>query len=332
MKPLEPLRATLASPAPVYVLVGSEGLLVRAAETMLREGLLTGPFAQLNHSVHTAGEDGATGFAEAAATLPMMAPRRVVEVRQVQDAPAALLDALLSYVQAPREGAVLVISGAKFPAASGGMDRGLRIRNAAKKVGVVLDLDGEGVEPVGFAQARARELGVTLPNDVARMLVEFGGGELAVLATEVEKCATFVGRGGTVDRATVDAVCAFVAEANAWSLTDAIVARDGDLALATLHRLLEDGEPSHKLLGTVAWQLRQVLLVQDCVRRGIPEREAGVKMPPQKLRAVRDLVERRPWSPSALLEELAQVNRRMNSSRAGDRRILEAFVLRLVVA
>jgi DNA polymerase-3 subunit delta len=332
VKPLEPLRASLASPSPVYVLVGSEGLLVREAENALRDALLVGPFAQLNHAVFTAGEDGAGGFAEAAATLPMMASRRVVEVRQVQDAPAALLDALLAYVQAPRDGAVLVISGSKFPAASGGMDRGLRIRNAAKKSGLVLDLDGEGVDPVGFAQARAKELGVVLPTDVARLIVEFGGGELAVLATDVEKCATFVGRGGTVDRATVDAVCAFVAEANAWSLTDAIVARDRDLALSTLHRLLEDGEASHKLLATVAWQLRQVLLVQDCVRRGISEREAGVRMPPHKLRAVRELVDRRPWSPSALLEELAQVNRRMNSSRAGDRRIFEAFVLRLVAA
>lgn len=330
MSALDTLKASLASPAPVYVLVGSEALLVREAETTLREALVTGPFAQLNHAVFTAGEDSAMGFAEATATLPMMAPRRVVELRQVQDANAVLLDALLAYVQAPRAGAVLLVSGERFPSASGGMDRGLRIRNAVKKTGVIVELDGEGVDPVSFAVARARERGVSLPQATARTLAEFSGGDLSALAADVEKCAHFVGPGGTIDIDAVEAVCAWVAEASAWTLTDAIVARDKDLALSTLHRLLEDGEASHKLLGSVAWQLRQVLLVQDCARRGISEREAGVRMPPQKLRDVRKAVEARPQSPSALLEELAEVNRRMNSSRAGDRRILEGFVLRLV--
>jgi DNA polymerase III delta subunit len=146
----------------------------------------------------------------------------------------------------------------------------------------------------------------------------------------VEKCAAYAGPGGVVTREVADEVCAFVAEASAWTLTDALVARDRDTALSTLHRLLEDGEPSHKLLGTVVWQLRQVLLVQDAARRALPDREAGVRMPPHKLRAVKDMVSRRPLSPSAVLEEVAAVNRAMNSSRAGDRRTLEAFVLRLL--
>jgi DNA polymerase-3 subunit delta len=330
MKLLEPLVASLAQPVPVYVLVGSEPLLVREAERRLREALLVGPFAQLNHAVHTAGEEGALAFAETAATLPMMAPRRLVEVRQVQDANVALLEALLNYVQAPANGAVLVISGEKFPAASGGMDRGLRIKNAVKKTGVLLELDGEGVDPVAFATARATDLGVRMNRDAAQLLVAFGGGELTTLAADVDKCAAYVGNGGVIDTAAVDAVCAFVAEASAWTLTDAIVTRDKDTALSTLQRLLEDGEAPHKLLGSVAWQLRQVLLVQDVVRRGLSEREAGIRMPPQKLRTLREVVTKRPVSPSALLEELARVNRRMNSSRAGDRRVLEGFVLRLV--
>ena len=46
--------------------------------------------------------------------------------------------------------------------------------------------------------------------------------------------------------------------------------------------------------------------------------------------AIREVVAKRPVSPSAMLEELAAVNRAMNYSRAGDRRIFEGFVLRLV--
>lgn len=323
------LADTLTAPLPVYVFLGSESLLVREAEKAVRDVVATGPTAAFNHGTFVAAEEGALGFVQAAGTLPMMASRRLVELRQVQDAPVAVLDALLAYVQAPNPTTVLVVSGEKFPSAVGGVDRGVRIVNAVKKGGLVLKLDGEGVDPRSFAEARAGDLGVKLERDAAQLLVELVGGDLTLLAADVEKCAGFVGAGGTIDRAAAAEVCASVAEADVWALTDALVTRDRDRALETLHRLLEDGEAPHKLLGSVAWQLRQVLLLQDAQRRGLSDREVNVRMPPQKLRAVREMIARRPLSPSAILEEIATVNRAMNSSRAGDRRVFEALVLRL---
>ncbi|MDP2313712.1 MAG: DNA polymerase III subunit delta [Pseudomonadota bacterium] len=330
MNPLAVITASLANPAPVYVLVGPEGLLVRQAEEEVRVAVASGPVAAFNHAVFTAGEDGAMAFRDAAATAPMMAARRLVVIRQVQDANAALLDAVLAYVGAPCPTTVLVLSGEKFPGATGGMDRGLRITNAVKKVGIVVKLDGEGIDPIAFAMARVKERGARIERDAAALLVEFVGGELSLVVADSEKCADFVGEGGIVTRAVVEEVCASTAEADVWALTDAIVARDADRGLATLHHLLEDGEAPHKLLASVAWQLRQVLALQDAARRGLSDREANIRMPPQKLRMIREVVAKRPVSPSAMLEELAAVNRAMNSSRAGDRRIFEAFVLRLV--
>lgn len=332
MNPLAPLTASLSNPAPVYVIVGSELLLVRQAEESLRLAVANGPTAAFNHAVFTAGEDAAMSFRDVAATAPMMAARRLVVIRQVQDANAALLDLVLAYVQAPCPSTVLVAVGEKLPAASGGVDRGTRIVNAVKKSGIVLKLDGEGVDPAAFAATRATERGVRIDRDAAALIAAFVGGELALVAADVDKCADYVGAGGQITRAVVEEVCTTTAEADVWALTDAIVARDLDRGLETLHRLLEDGEATHKLLASVAWQLRQVLALQDALRRGLSERDANVRMPPAKLRAIRELVQRRPVSPSAMLEELAAVNRAMNSSRAGDRRIFEAFVLRLLRA
>lgn len=329
MDPLDPLRQSLAQPKPIYVIVGSETLLVREAEELARRALARGPMAALNHGVFTGGEEGALAFGELARTLPMMAARRLVELRQVQDASVPLLDALLAYAAAPVPSTVLLISGTRFPGATGGVDRGLRIQNAVKKVGMVLKLDGEGVDPVAFALSRAQAMGLRLEPAGARMLVELGGGELALLVNDLEKCADFVGPGGTVTAAVAEEVVASTAEADVWALTDALVARDRDRALGTLHRLLEDGEPSHKLLASVAWQLRQVLLLQDGLRRGL--RDSGVRMPPQKIRAVTQLVQRSPIAPSVVLEELARANHAMNRSRAGDRRIFEGLVMRLTI-
>lgn len=331
MSALADVQKSLAKPAPIYVCVGDEALLVREAVEAVRAAVLSGGIAAFNHAVLTAGEEGAATVGEACRQVPVMAPRRLVELRQVQDANVATLDALLEYAAAPVDSTVLLVSGVKLPAATGGVDRGVRFSNLVKKVGLVARFDGEGMDPAAFARARAKAWNATVDHAAVQALIELGGEDYDTLAGNVELCAAYVGEGGAVTAAVVKEVCASTAEADVWSLTDAIVAGDRDGALAALHRLLEDGEAPHRLMASIAWQLRQVLLVQDAFRRQLPEREAGVRMPPFKLRAVRAMIEKRPVSPSAWLEALAVAARRMNSSRAGDRRVLEAFVLGLVV-
>lgn len=331
MAATEELTRTLGSPHAVYVCVGGEALLVREAVDAVRGAVLAGGMAAFNHAIHTAGDEGVLGFADACRQVPVMAARRLVELRQVQDANVATLDALLAYVQAPVDSTVLLVSGEKMPAAVGGVDRGLRILNAVKKGGFVAKFDGSGMDPGSFARARIQPWGATIDPAAVRRLVELGGEDYDTLAGNVERCAGFVGSGGKVTVEVVDEVCASTAVADVWGLTDAIVAQDRDAALCALHRLLDDGEAPHRLMSNIAWQLRQVLLVQDAARRGIPDREAGVRMPPHKLALVRSMVQKRPVSPSAWLDALAVAARRMNSSRAGDRRVIEAFVLGLVV-
>jgi DNA polymerase-3 subunit delta len=328
--PLRPLVESLGRPPPIYLVVGSEALLVRRGLEALRDGLLVGPMARLNHASFGASDEAARAFAQTCLTAPMMAPRRVVEITQVQDANVALLDALLAYAAAPCPSAVLVVSGERLPPAVGGTDRGARLSNAVKKVGLVLKLDGEGVDPLGFAAEHARSLGVTIDRGAAGELVALAGGELSAIAGDVQRCADFVGAGGCITPSVVNEVCVLTADASVWALTDAILARDRGAALDTAHRLLQEGEPPLKLFGSIAWQLRQVLLVQDAVHRGVSEAEAGVRMPPFKLRALREAIQRHPLDAAAILHDLAAANQGMNSSRAGDRRVFEALVLRLV--
>lgn len=331
MDPLKALVDSLTSPHAVYVLVGSEPLLVRTAEDTLRKGILSGAAMAFNDAVFTAGEEGALGFEDTARQLPMMAKRRLVVIRQIESASAALLDALLAYVQAPVPSTVLAIMGDKMPSATGGMDRGLRITNAVKKTGLVIKLDGEGMDATAFALEQAKRLGVRMDRDAAVQLIALTGEDLSVIAGEVEKCAGYAGAGGLINKAVIAEMCVLTAETEVWALTNALMARDRSKALDSLHKLLEDGEAPHKLLASVAWQLRQMLVVQDLQSRGISEREANLRVNPNVLRSIKELVAKSPVRPSVLLEELAATNRAMNSSRAGDRRIFEGLVLRLAV-
>ena len=329
MEPLKPLIDTLGAPLPVYVLVGAESLLVREAEERARKAVIAGGIAAFNDATLTAGEEAALSFADIARQSPMMAPRRLVVIRQMQEANAALLDALLAYVQAPSPTTTLLLVGEKMPAATGGVDRGTRIANAVKKTGLVLKLAGEGVDAVAFAVGRARDLGCRMESGAAQMMVGLVGDDLSLLASEVEKCAGYAGSGGVIDLKVVELMCAATAETEVWALTNALVARDRSKTLAALHRLLEDGEAPHKLLSNVTWQIRQLLTVQDMMARGLPERDAGLKMHPMALKSMREMLSRHRIDAVALLEQIAAANQRMNSSRVGDRRIFEGLVLQL---
>ncbi len=329
---LEALAVGLQNPAPIYVVVGGESMLRRQAVARIRAAIVSGPVAAFNDSTYTAGSSADAdpmGFADSVRTAPMMAARRLVVIRQVEDANVALLEALLVYAQAPVDSTVLVITGEKFPAAVGGADRGVRIQNAVKKTGVVLKLELDASGRAALARDRAKEMGVSLDAASLNLLQALAGDDLSTLLSDVEKCANFVGEKGRVTEAVVDEVCVSTADADSWGITNAIIARDRDRALETLHRLLEDGEAPHKLLGGIAWQLRQVLTLQDGLRRNIPEAQMGLRMHPRAAQSIRALVQKRPVSPSAVLEEIASVNRAMNSSRAGDRRVFEAWVVRL---
>ncbi|MSP56121.1 MAG: DNA polymerase III subunit delta [Myxococcales bacterium] len=333
MDPIRLVTDSLRQPAAVYILVGGEGILRRQALALIREGCVSGPVAAFNDATFTAGTGGDTdpmGFADIVRTAPMMAVRRLVVIRQIEEANVALLEALLTYVQAPIDSTVLVLTGEKFPGAVGGTDRGLRIVNAVKKSGVVVKLEVEASDRAALAREAARKLGAQIEPSALILLQELSGDDLSALLANVEKCAGFIGSDrGTITEAVVEEVCVSTAEADSWGITNAIIARDRNRALETLHRLLEDGEAPHKLLGGIVWQLRQVLTLQDGMRRGIPEAQMGLRMHPRAAASIRALIQKRAVSPSAVLDEIATVNRAMNSSRAGDRRVFEAWVVRL---
>ncbi len=121
-----------------------------------------------------------------------------------------------------------------------------------------------------------------------------------------------------------------LSEAEIWALTDAIVERNVDKALVTTHRLLGSGEPAHKIIAMIAWQIRQLLQLQEALRNGRDPKSAGVRMPSRKMRAATASLRQRPISALNLLGSIAQANERMNSWRTGQDRILEGLVLALV--
>jgi DNA polymerase-3 subunit delta len=328
------LARCLAKPlAAAYLVLGAETLLVtRAVEAIVARVLPEiGPPA-FNRSDARASEADAIEAVGLARTLPMMAGRRLVVIRDLQEGTEEVMAAIEAYLAHPSDTTTLVLAGTGFPkVVKGGSNWSARIPKKVEAVGELVKYADGAVAPAVFAREHAAPLGHALGPDEARMLVDLCGTDLGRVAREVEKAALYVDEGAPLDGAAVTAACSALAEKDVWDLTAGIAARDREAALGALHRLLEEGDAPHRLLGLVGWQLRTVLRVAEMVRQRVPEDQIQreVRMRPDVYRKLRRALDVRQLSAAELLERLARANRAMNSVRAGDRRVFESLVLDL---
>ena len=329
--PLETLgRALRGELKPVYLFLSGESVWREKAELEVSRLALSGPAAAFNHSVFRAEEDPEAEALSVARTLPMMAARRLVVVRDVQGASPSFLEALLSYCADPSPSTVLLLLGSAWPRPVGGVDFGRRSEGAIKRAeGVVIRAKAQRGDPARFAVKYAEEIGCRLSMRNAERLVAQVGENLGSLRNELDKVAQWLGGSGEIDDVALKAVCSLLAEADDWALVRHLLEGNAGGALGTTFRLLEEGEAELKLMGMINWQFRQLLSLQDSMRTGCSPREAGVKMRGPSLDRARRLLQRSPLPAAEILERLAEANRQMNSSRAGSRRILEGLVLSL---
>lgn len=318
--------------APVILLLGDELLLRKRAEQDVIDRALPSGRNGFNHASFSC-EDGGDAAMQCVRNVPMMTRRRVVVLRALERANNDLLGQLIDYVSHPADTALLLLIGSKLPPASGGTNMGVRLRNAIKKVGVIETCSSKNVRPEQFIQQYLQQLNCTMNRDAVHHLLTLVGGDLGRLSNELDKLVNFVGGAGK--RITADAVeqvCSVVAEAVIWDLTDALLRRDADLALATTHRLLEEGQASHRLLSTVTWQMRQLLELQDAMRSGNGLPKSWARSPSRKVRAAQNLLREQPIEAHHILPALSRANQSFNRSRAGERRILEGLIMELTAS
>ena len=328
--PVKKLEAALKGELlPIYLVLSQESLVLDKAEQVVTTAVLTGPAAAFNHAVYRAAEDTSSEFLSVCRTAPMMAARRLVVLRDVHDGTPGQLEALQAYCEEPCPSTVLLLLGRKWPKPVGGTDWGRRCENQAAKTGFVFRQKARDHDPVQFVVATAQEMGCSIRGDRARRLVERVGTDLATLRSELEKLAEWLGGEGEMGEEALSAVSSLVADADRWELTGALVRGDVGVALATTHRLLEDGEEPVVLFGLIAWQMRQILALQGALWRGQTPRDAGVNLRGPSLDAAKRMISRHPLQTARVLESLANANAQMNSSRAGGRRVLEGLVLGL---
>lgn len=218
-----------------YSIHGDEEFLKDAAVRQLLEAALDPATRDFNLDICDAATVSAEALASLLATPPMMAERRVVLVRDAaslrKDARAAV-DHFLERSGSKNADIVLVLVFG--PAERGKPDRSLVQRTFSLETE---PLAGNRV-PKWIVHHAQSVLGVSVTEEAAALLFDHAGNDLAVLAGELDKLASYTS-GGVIDEQAVSAVVGVRRGETLGDFLDLVGRRDAPRALALLAHVLD---------------------------------------------------------------------------------------------
>ena len=315
----------------VYLLHGDADLLVRGAFEWLR-GRVTGGVAEDFNLDRFDARDkpNPDRIIDAARTLPMMAARRMVWVRNAEllfTMPAAQIGGLAAYIERVDDTTCLVFQCAAAA------DRRSKLYRALEKHGCIFEARTPSErEMVPGTLGRVRERGRTLDNDAAQSLVDAIGRDLSAMDAALERLCLFVDAPGAIAVAHVEQVVAHTRAHTVWELTDAVADRNVGLALAHAAELMGQGEPALKVLSLVADRMRKLLIGRSARAQGATAQEMAqlAGMPSFKAADFARQVQRYEGAELvAALERLSEADRALKRSKLDDALLLESLLMDL---
>lgn len=314
--------------APVYLLHGEEGFYTDLVSKEV-ENLIAPDDRDFDLTMLYAPEAEPAMVIEAARRYPMMSPRQVVIVREVQEGnkprftPTAYLNALASYVRNPSQTTVLCLcfrgaqaKGAEFMKAlkeGHGValeSRKLNERMVASTVSNFITGKGLSVDPKALA-----------------MLCDFVGTDLSRLYNEVDKLTVTLGPNAQVTPEAVERNIGVSKEYNNFEFVAAIARHDTGKVFKILNRFA--GDPKNnppQVLVVNLFNLFSNLLVahyaRDKSERGLMQ-ELGFRFPMQ-LTDVRNALK---WCGPWQTIEIISLIREFDGASKGNGSRQDAFAL-----
>jgi len=268
--------------------------------------------------------------AEALVTLlgtpPMMAEVRVVVLREVQALASAsrLADHLLRVAASPPPGLVLLLAATEPPQSKA------RLYQELRRMARVLEFrsPSEADLPGWLMEMAEASFGVRIDEAAARALAQGIGAHPGILAMEVEKLSSVVGRGETITAEVVERAGIRLPRQDRWGWFDLVGSTRFPEAHAGLALLTQQGESAVGLVAGLATHLLRLGVVRSGGARALEE-----VLPPRQSWLARRLAEQaRHWSVEELeqaVEELLEIDAHLKSSAVDPEHFLESWLLGL---
>ncbi len=248
--------------APGYVFVGDEAFFRKRCREAILQHLVPADVRELSLYDMDLAEVELQEILDRARTPSLMAPFQVFFIRGVKNLYGrgkheVEFAAIADYFSNPNPDAMLVFIAdhISIPADVRRMDltdkdRYERLRETLGEYCNVLEFARvEESDAVKWATETAGAEGVKLDNDAARELVDSLGGDMMMVANELEKLVLFVGEKKRITLGDVETLVLAAKQRSFYELTDAISSRDRGRALSVLDAILSTGDGDEAAIG-----------------------------------------------------------------------------------
>jgi DNA polymerase-3 subunit delta len=249
--------------AGLYVFFGEENYLVQQAAQYVRSCSLDGVMVDFNFTIFYAGDSPADRILEDVQTLPMMSPRRVVMVRDIQEFKDKEWEVLAPVLEKPVDSTVLILTGSK-------LDKRKKYYRWLTEQGIYCEFRRPFENQIpGWIRQICSVHGLQIEDQALHLLHRLTGSVLSEIEAEVKKLREFL---GTRTRVTLEDVAQCVSsrkEENVFALAATIAKGDTVESLLQLASLLEDGQSSVGIVALVARHIRILMMLRQGEEQGL---------------------------------------------------------------
>ena len=252
----------------VFLFAGNDSYSKEQAIDKLKESLLDSSSRELDYKVFDGNEAQARDILDYVSTIPFLASRRLVVIKNFQELSAPDRARLITYIKNPMKSTCLVLDAE---------DDSIIKEDPQILRHLLLTRFGELTDPQ--FQSRAREiLSATggkkdITPDAARALKELCGDDLGSVSQELQKLASFVGDKDHIGIEDVEEISGKNLSASAFDLTDAIEANDLEGALSIISELILSGKKHYEIIGLLCWQMKRFFRGRMLLDKGISEQQ-----------------------------------------------------------
>jgi len=144
-----------------------------------------------------------------------------------------------------------------------------KLVKAIEKVGIIVDFSLQQDEVYKWVSNKLSEYNKKITSDAMRILRDRTGDSIRLISEEIEKIVAYVGQKQHINIDDIKQVVTWSRDENIFTFTDAIAKRNVSLALLSLHRLLNDGEPPIRINAMIIRQIRLMLQAKLLVEQEI---------------------------------------------------------------
>lgn len=229
----------------IYYLYGDDPLLLEQAITRAIETVISGAPIDFNYDLFYPSST-IEEIRDAISTVPFMAKRRLVVIKDFHQFLESTINNLLPYLENPPDTTCIMILSQKAP------------KKEFKMRCKTYDLNLSEREMPSFVKELAAQKGVRLNDDAIKLLLEFIGYDTGLLSMEIDKL-THLGKKTITDKDIISSIV-MTRQFTSFELINCLLEGKKEKALRILMAMFDQGnavEVATLMLGALNWQFRE---------------------------------------------------------------------------